>query len=746
MAEQVRSDELPTDDESHRSAQPSSRGLFGRPANNSLSGTIRTAFFSLVLIIIISSGVGTASLLYSKAATSNLLTRLEPLISANKSLLIEVYEMDTTARNYLRTGQSSYADSFKSAQTDYASFYISALQLETSNEKNTGILQSENAAAQNVIRLCQNSVFSLASSQLTPESTAVVLPDLQTALNAYTSRYNTTNALFTSYRDTKLKQLDLLSAISTAATIASGLGGLVLALYLTNRIRNKVQVFLSRLTVILARLQAGEIGARASETGLSEEILLAKAINSMASEKEALTSELEQQYAQEKQLREGLEMERSIRMGLSSTLYRDVDVTSALQRTVSGLGSALHADRALVRTMENGVPGSVISEWSPSNIYPSMYGTVGSSILADKRLLVYGEDSKIIKSLHGGSAVAVNDISNDERFSEDVRTIALSTGLGAFLSVPVMGPQGLEAILTAIMEGKVRNWNDRDIQVAQTMASGLAATLSAIRLYEDELENVEKMRKLDESKDAFLASVSHELRTPLTSIVGYLELLQDDVADGAIPNSYSGMFDAIERNSKRLLDLIENILTTSRIDSGVLKLSKTWSHITPLLMRTTEAIMPQLSAKHIDLKVQIKDRLPDICADFQLLERAMLNLLSNAIKFTPDNGTISMTAFSESNGIAISISDSGVGIADDELNNLFTKFYRASTAQANAIQGTGLGLVIVKAIVEQHGGTVTVTSKLGEGSTFTLRLPISDSDPYQTVNESNEKVGDQTLA
>ncbi|MDA8080493.1 MAG: HAMP domain-containing sensor histidine kinase, partial [Actinomycetota bacterium] len=263
-------------------------------------------------------------------------------------------------------------------------------------------------------------------------------------------------------------------------------------------------------------------------------------------------------------------------------------------------------------------------------------------------------------------------------------------------------------------------------------------TLTAIRLYEQERANLVAMKKLDESKDFFLASVSHELRTPLTSIVGYLELLKEEMEEGKIPQTYSRMLDAIDRNSKRLIDLIENILTASRIESGNLELSKTRTHITPILMRTAETVMPQVNSKHIDLKITVSERLPDLEIDARLIERVLLNVMSNAIKFTPDGGTISIIAHKESKSVAVSISDSGAGIAPEELEKLFTKFYRTAAARDNAVQGTGLGLVIVKAIIEKHGGSVALTSKVGEGTTFKILLPSVESDPSQNDTDPSQ--------
>jgi len=184
-------------------------------------------------------------------------------------------------------------------------------------------------------------------------------------------------------------------------------------------------------------------------------------------------------------------------------------------------------------------------------------------------------------------------------------------------------------------------------------------------------------------------------------------------------------------------------MTASRIESGKLELSKTRTHVTPVLARVAETIMPQVKSKHIDLKINIDEGIPNLEIDTRLIERAILNVLSNATKFTPDGGTVSITVFKQAGSVALSVTDSGMGIEPDELKNLFTKFHRTAAARDKAIQGTGLGLVIVKAIIEQHGGSVSVTSKVGEGTTFTILLPWTDSN---SIQENIEAVADSRTA
>ena len=705
---------------------------------NSLARNLRGTFLRIALVLLLIGMLGAGSLIYSNSSTSDLLNRLEPLISYNNEMLVQVLDMNTDVRNYFRTGESSYIDLYHSDKQSYQRIFHNALGLLSPGEKASSVLQNENSSAQSLFSTYELTALAVPPGQLSSQRIDEVLLNVNQHLQNYQSSYKAANIYLTTERTAAQHRLGILVFLTTTTTIAAVLIAIIMGFRRAIIARVRVQEMVARITDTLSRLEAGEAHVRAPLTGLLEERVLATAINSMAEQKEALIVELEQQYEQEKELREGLELERTLREGLANTLYRDLDVASALQRTVNGLGPALRADRALVRIMENSSPGTIISEWISPSVRTTLDTKVGPISIGDLRTSVYMQPGPIRDGMRNGSVVAINDVANDERLSEETRAAVIRTGLGAFLTAPVIGAKGTEAVLVAAMEGHARNWTDRDVQVAQAMANGLAATLTAIRLYEQERANLVEMKKLDESKDFFLASVSHELRTPLTSIVGYLELLQEETEEGKIPYTYSRMLDAIDRNAKRLIDLIENILTASRIESGNLQLTKTRTHITPILMRTAETVMPQIKNKHIDLKINVSDRLPDLEIDTHLIERVMLNIISNAIKFTPDGGTISISASSEQKSVAVSISDSGTGIEPEELEKLFTKFYRTNAARDNAVQGTGLGLVIVKAIVEEHGGSVALTSKIGEGTTFKILLPTVESDASQENDDPSQ--------
>jgi len=219
-------------------------------------------------------------------------------------------------------------------------------------------------------------------------------------------------------------------------------------------------------------------------------------------------------------------------------------------------------------------------------------------------------------------------------------------------------------------------------------------------------------------KDEFLGLVSHELRTPLTSICGYTELLKDEV----LPVSARDYANVIERNSARLLGLVEDLLVMAQIQSGGLPLELGEVILNDLIARSGEAARPFADSKEIDIDI---DAEPGVAAegDAVRLSQVIDNLVSNAIKYTPNGGGVSITMTRAGDTATIAVSDTGIGIPNDERDQMFGRFFRTTNARIAGIEGTGLGLAITRGIVEAHGGTISFDSVEGAGSTFRITLP-----------------------
>jgi len=232
-------------------------------------------------------------------------------------------------------------------------------------------------------------------------------------------------------------------------------------------------------------------------------------------------------------------------------------------------------------------------------------------------------------------------------------------------------------------------------------------------------KNITDLMRALKVKDDFVASVSHELRTPLTSVLGHLELLTERPD---LPPDIARQLAVVERNAFRLQTLVTDLLDVARAKEGSLSLTLDPLDLAMLVRDAVGAARPAADARAIRLACDVPEAIP-LHADGHRLRQVVDNLISNAIKYTGREGSVSVTArVGEDEGIELVVSDTGMGIAEEDLPHIFDRFYRAGEAEAQHIPGTGLGLSIVRDIVEAHGGTLEVASTVGEGSEFTVRL------------------------
>jgi PAS domain S-box-containing protein len=235
-----------------------------------------------------------------------------------------------------------------------------------------------------------------------------------------------------------------------------------------------------------------------------------------------------------------------------------------------------------------------------------------------------------------------------------------------------------------------------------------------------EKEHVKVLEQLNQMKSEFVSSVSHELRTPLASIIGFAQTI---LVDPDLPTEVQHEFlQIILDEGKRLAKLINDLLDLARIESGRAIMEKSETDLVPLIQRAVYAIAMQADAKKQTVRIEIEE--PSIIANFDgdRVAQVIVNLLSNAVKFTPEGGSVSVSAGFSGPNVEIRVSDTGLGIPKDDLDKLFDKFYRVHRPGLD-IRGTGLGLAIARQLVELHGGKISVESEVDKGSTFTILLP-----------------------
>lgn len=237
-----------------------------------------------------------------------------------------------------------------------------------------------------------------------------------------------------------------------------------------------------------------------------------------------------------------------------------------------------------------------------------------------------------------------------------------------------------------------------------------------------------ELKRAAEAKSTFLANMSHELRTPLNSINGFSEVLSDETFGPLNPKQRKYVANVLT-SGKHLLLLINQILDVARIESGKMTLQRTTVSLNSLLSEILELVSDMVDKKGLQLSVEGIDELPDLHIDELKIKQVVYNLLSNAVKFTPNGGNIGLRAKKTARNVEVFVWDTGVGIADENMEKIFEGFFRVDTPYSRVTEGTGLGLPLSRKMVELHGGKLTVESRgLGLGTSVKFTLPFEPAE------------------
>jgi signal transduction histidine kinase len=291
------------------------------------------------------------------------------------------------------------------------------------------------------------------------------------------------------------------------------------------------------------------------------------------------------------------------------------------------------------------------------------------------------------------------------------------TATGAMLSAPLEVGDRVIGALSVGNRVSARSFSGHDCQLLLALADYAAIAIENSRLYDE-------VRLADRAKSEFVSFVAHELRTPMTSIRGYAELLAKG-AVGPLTPQQEEFLATILSNAERMQVLVSDLRDISRIELGQLQLELKPVRLTEALENGLQATRAQIDARSQRLELDVPDDLPPVYADPARLEQVLINLLSNAYKYTPEGGHIRVRARRQNGDVHCAVSDSGIGISPEDQARLFTKFFRSEDPAVREMPGTGLGLCIVKSLVELQGGHIIVESQLGRGTTFAFTVPVA---------------------
>jgi len=274
------------------------------------------------------------------------------------------------------------------------------------------------------------------------------------------------------------------------------------------------------------------------------------------------------------------------------------------------------------------------------------------------------------------------------------------------------------AVITIILSGSLwiilmfSRWNkelEKEVEI-KTMD---------LKKSKNELEIAnKKLKELDKLKSEFVSIVSHELKTPLTAMKISAQVLESLPENDIKSRSRKELLKIIIRNIDRQTNLINDLLEISRIESGRMKLKMEKLSLPEIIKNSVDHIKPSASKKNISINIELPEKLPKIIGDRDKLIQVLVNLLNNAIKFTPKDGNITVKTSAKDKQVEVKVKDTGIGIAQQDLDKVFDKFYQVDSGLTRKVGGTGLGLAICKGIIESHGGSIMAESEFGKGSTF----------------------------
>jgi signal transduction histidine kinase/CheY-like chemotaxis protein len=320
------------------------------------------------------------------------------------------------------------------------------------------------------------------------------------------------------------------------------------------------------------------------------------------------------------------------------------------------------------------------------------------------------------RTLLEGKIIHVPDVLADPDY-----TYTEAQRLGGFrtiLGVPMLR-EGVPIGLLALTRLEVRPFTDKQIELVSTFADQAAIAIENVRLFEEIQDKSRQLEEASKHKSQFLASMSHELRTPLNAIIGVTEMLREDAE--ALKQDVEPL-DRVLGAGRHLLALINDILDLSKIEAGRMELHLESFSLTPLIEDVGKTIEPMATKNGNRIIIDCPSDLGAIHADQIRFRQALLNLASNANKFT-ERGTVTIAAQTGRDWITIAVADTGIGMTEQQMGRLFQEFSQADASTTRKYGGTGLGLAISRHFCRMMGGDITVESKSGEGSTFTIRLP-----------------------
>ena len=410
-------------------------------------------------------------------------------------------------------------------------------------------------------------------------------------------------------------------------------------------------------------------------------------------------------------------------------LGRSVDQFRALAEVSQAVNSTLDLDQVLSTIVTRAVQLSstdsgAVYEFEETSGELRLRATYGleqdlvDAMLAKTLLLGEGATGKAVQLR---APVEITDVRGSDQYNETLQKIIDRAGVRSLLAIPLLREGRVLGALS--VSRKIEGTFPSGVtELLQTFAAQSSVAIQNARLFREIEQKSKELEIASRHKSQFLANMSHELRTPLNAILGYTELIVDGIY-GDVPEKILEVLDRVQKGGRHLLGLINDVLDLSKIEAGQLSLTLSDYSFQDAVHSAVAAVESLAREKGLRLTVDVASKLPVGRGDERRIVQVLLNLVGNAIKFT-EKGEVGIRVRRENGAFEVAVSDTGPGIPRSQHERIFEEFQQVDGSSTRAKGGAGLGLAIAKKIVELHGGQIEVESEVGEGSTFTFRLPV----------------------
>lgn len=672
------------------------------------------------------------------AESVELQKRAQAQLVGIEAILNDVQDAETGWRGFLLTGLSPFLEPYTRAQAQLTpdaeaqltllvqdpTTYTPQQQTQVRNVQTNMATWFRDVAEPEIAARQQNpnAVTNLAVQQRGKQ----LVDNTRNALDQYKRTETAIRDQRTEDANRALRFLQWLTVIALAGAVA-------ISFITGNLLARSVAQTATRLVAGAQRLAGGNFGERVMERGPDELAQLARSFNVMAEKLEAARDDLAGQNLALAVQAETLERAGAVERTFTAVLR--VFTASYDRDTI------LRDLLCLLDERHGFVVGAIYryDEWSGMFTVAASHGTtpdlppriglhegiVGQAV-RDRRLVVV-EDSPLL-TLHTGLHIA------SARYTMIAPVYYQDRIMGALaLAHPTMPDATLHNFIAQLAQ---------QFGIALQNLDQYANLQKLSRELQERQAQIERsnreLARADQLKSEFLANMSHELRTPLNAIIGFAELLGEQFY-GPLNAEQRDYLDNIRTSGEHLLALINDILDLSKIEAGRMELSREMVRLPDLLQSSLTIVKEKAHDGRVDLTYDAGDT-GEIIADARKLKQVLFNLLSNAVKFTPAGGSIRLTArtVDDGAGVEIAVTDTGIGIRAEDQDKLFREFTQLDGSLSRRHDGTGLGLALTKRLVELHGGTISVRSAFGAGSTFTIHLPATS--PIQPVERSSPTV------